>query len=303
MKTITSVAPLCPEPDPELTDGGPTKPFLEHLEDVRWVLIRCLVVLAITTMGCLVAADELLELLLLPLKQASASGMPGLLQSGPLTPFGVAFRAALFGGIGISLPLILYFIAVFVFPALKQHERTFAIRAIGCGAVLFVTGVLTAYLLFVPLALRASLEFSAWLGMAASPWFIDHYASFVLRLTFGVGMAFELPVVLLFLVKMRVISRRQLQVLRPYWVIVNLVIASVVTPPDVVSALMLAAPLQILYELSVFLAKYVDRESEAPVQALPMQLNSQARRPEEVGRNIGGRKIGKDRTERQSSCP
>ena len=264
MKATTSVAPLCPDPQPGPTDGGPVKPFLEHLEDMRWVLIRCLVVLAITTMGCLVAADELLELLLLPLSQVSDSELPGLLQSGPLTPFGVAFRTALFGGIGISLPLILYFIALFVFPALKQHERTFAIRALGCGALLFVTGVLTAYFLFVPLALRASLQFSEWLGMAASPWFIDHYASFVLRLTFGVGLAFELPVLLLFLVKMGVISRRQLQVLRPYWVIVNLVIASVVTPPDVVSAVMLALPLQILYEISVFLAKYVERDLEVP---------------------------------------
>jgi sec-independent protein translocase protein TatC len=73
-----------------------------------------------------------------------------------------------------------------------------------------------------------------------------------------------LELLLLFLVKMGVISRRQLQVLRPYWVIVNLVIASVVTPPDVVSAVMLALPLQILYEISVFLAKYVERDLEVP---------------------------------------
>jgi Tat protein translocase TatC len=311
--------------DEEEEGGGPVKSFLEHLEDFRWTIIRCLAALVIGMVVCLVAGSKIVELLKKPLYRAQELG--GKIQNpvilfqagtnvwtinldtnkqfgpislgtniaiklvmqpiqvgtnmllalkqepvkpeeipvsyqitlknlGPVSPFVVAIKIALFGGIGLASPFILLFVGQFVVPALRKKEKKYLFRAVFIGAFLFCCGVLFCYFLMLQVALNAAVQFSRWMNFEADIWRAEEYIGFVVKFMLGMGLSFELPVVLLTLVKLELIDYHTLKRFRPYWVIVNLVIAAILTPPDVVSQLLMAIPLQVLFEVSVLIAWY-----------------------------------------------
>jgi sec-independent protein translocase protein TatC len=308
--------------DQEEDGGGPVKTFLEHLEDLRWVLIKCVSSVLIAMIVCLVGANWVVGQLMRPLNEAKKKlkradevvtffwgtnllwqvplkGTPlqGLLvgtnpvQSfqlvpvpvegsvvltlqpvaadpeadlmdprqpqiqlvslGPLSPFVVAMKLAIFGGLGLASPFLFYFIGDFVVPALRRKERKYLFQALGVGSLLFVLGVLFCYFVLVPVALYAAVNFA------------KEYISFVVKFMLGMGVGFELPVVLLTLVRIGLLDSAKLQRMRPYMVVILLVLAAVLTPPDPGSMFLMAVPLLILYEFTVLVARFWERRRPA----------------------------------------
>lgn len=261
MKALASTGGLCPEPE----GFGPVKPFLEHLEDLRWLLIRCFVAIVLGMLLCLTAADHIISAVMEPLEQVRRShadgsfAVPTIEQRGPSSPFSVAMKTTLYGGVAVSVPFLLALLGAYLRPALRPVERTVLSRAIGWGIGLFLIGAATAYLIVVPMILDASIRFSAWLGLNSSVWFIDDYTGFILRLVLGLGLAFEIPIILWVIVRLGLVDVATLRRARPYAVVANLVIAALLTPMDFGSCLALGIPLQLLFELSLLAIAWASR--------------------------------------------
>ena len=180
-----------------------------------------------------------------------------------LTPAGgffVAFQVAFYGGMVLAAPFILYFVASFVFPALRIHERKYVYRAIFIGGGLFLVGVSFCYFVLMPVALAASQMYSQWLGLGAFEWRAEEYISFVCRFMLGMGLGFELPVVILTLVKIGVLKYATLRGMWRYMIVIVLILGALLTTPEVVTQVLMAVPLYMLYEITVWIAWYWDRQ-------------------------------------------
>ncbi len=186
-----------------------------------------------------------------------------LVNLSPAGGFFVAIQLAFYGGLVLSAPFIFYFIISFVFPALKLNEQKHVFRALFIGGGLFLTGVSFCYFVLMPVALAASQKYSNWLGLGAAQWRAEEYISFVCRFLLGMGLGFELPVVILTLVKIGVLSYRTLANARRYMIVINLILGAVLTTPEVVTQILMFIPLQFLYELTVWIAWYWDQPDRA----------------------------------------
>ncbi len=185
-----------------------------------------------------------------------------LVNLSPASGFFVAFQVALYAGMVLASPFIFYFVAVFVFPALKLKERKYVYRGLGFGVGLFLFGVAFCYFALMPLALAASQRYSQWLGFSAFQWKADDYISFVCKFMLGMGLGFEMPVIILTLVKIGVLNYRILSKGRRYMIVINLVLGAVLTTPEVITQLIMFLPLQLLYEISIWIAWYWERQDK-----------------------------------------
>lgn len=316
------------QPETEEEEGGPIKPFLEHLEDLRWVLIKSLAAVGIAFLGCLLAGNYVVRVLEWPLKRAPVKGhgkvqtirvtigtnqigrfyvstnepFAGIIGSNlftkldlrpivlgtntvmafamepdteeanrehlpielvnlsPAGSFIVATKVALYGGIGLSSPFIFYFVSAFVFPALKMREKKYVYRGLIFGAGLFLVGVAFCYFILLPVALAASAQYAEWLGFTANQWRSEDYISFVCKFMLGMGLGFELPVIILTLVKIGVLNYKILSSARKYVLVINFILGAVLTTPEVITQVLMALPLQLLYEVAVWIAWYWERQ-------------------------------------------
>jgi sec-independent protein translocase protein TatC len=178
----------------------------------------------------------------------------------PAGGFFVAFQVAFYAGMVLAAFPILYFVASFVFPALKWNERKYVYRGLFFGGGLFIIGISFCYFVLMPVALAASQMYSNWLGFGAMQWRAEDYISFVCKFMLGMGLGFELPVVLLILVKLDVLRYRTLRGMWRYMIVINLVLGALLTTPEVITQLLMALPLYMLYEVSVWIAWYWDRK-------------------------------------------
>jgi len=146
-----------------------------------------------------------------------------------------------------------------VLPALKLKEKEFVLRAIGVGGVLFLLGMAFCYLIMLPVALNATVQFSNWLGFGADEWRAEDYISFVCVFMLVMGVSFELPIVILALVKVGLLDFQKLNSFRAYWVVLELVICAFLTPSgDPFTMFLMALPLHLLYEISTGISWYWD---------------------------------------------
>jgi sec-independent protein translocase protein TatC len=142
-------------------------------------------------------------------------------------------------------------------------ERKYVFRAIFYGGGLFLAGVAFCYFVLMPIALTASQMYSEWLGLGASQWKAEDYISFVCKFMLGMGLGFEMPVVILTLVKIGVLDYATLAKARRYMIVINLFLGAVLTTPEVITQVTMFVPLQGLYELSVWVAWYWDQPDRA----------------------------------------
>lgn len=190
----------------------------------------------------------------------------GLKTFGPTEPFVVAVKIALYGGAAIAAPFILFFLGQFILPALHVHEKRLVYRIAGFGTLLFFMGVAFCYFIVTVVALSSTVTFSNWIGFAADEWRASEYISFVCWFMIGMGVAFELPLVLLTLVKIGILDAERLSGLRMYWVVAGLVAAAFITPDgNPMTMFLMFIPLHILYEISVLIAKWWDRAERKAV--------------------------------------
>ncbi len=179
-----------------------------------------------------------------------------LVNLNPAGGFFVAFQVAIYGGLVIAGPFVLFFLTSFIFPALKIHEKKHIFRAMFIGAALFLLGVAFCFFGLMPFALEASQRYSQWLGLGAYEWRAEDYISFVCKFMLGMGLGFELPVILLTLVKLGVLNYTMLRSMWRYMIVINLILGALLTTPEVLTQVLMAVPLYLLYEITVWIAWY-----------------------------------------------
>jgi len=317
-------------PDEEEEGGGPVKTFLEHLEDLRWVLIKSGTAVVIGMVVCLLGVNHLVEILKWPLERARRLGVdhgqtvevmadtnvvfsfkpktnlwgalalgtdrhvivdmtpllegtnwvldlkvrpntgdtrpqtkgPELIFLDPAAPFISSLHLAFFGGLVLAAPFVFYYFGQFIVPALKIKEKKYGMRAFGIGLGLFLLGVCFCYFLLMPVALRAAEGYAHWMGMATYQWRAEGYFSFVTMFMLGMGLGFEMPVVLLALVKIGILDYEKLAGFRRYMIVVNLFLGAILTTPEVLTQLLMFVPLQVLYEITIWIAWYWERQDK-----------------------------------------
>lgn len=231
--------------------------FLDHLEELRWRLIYAIIGIAIGIIICLVFIDFLIDgILLLPAKNAGAE-----LQN--LKPFGqlfLYFEVSLIGGIILSIPNIFYQLWKFISPALRKNERKYISLIVIFSSVCFLSGIIFAYFVMLPI----SLNFAAQFGSTAikNQFAIDEYMSIVLSIMLAVGLVFELPMISFFLSRLGILTPVFMRKYRRHAIIIILVASAILTPgTDPVSQMLLAVPLLLLYEISIFVSKFSQKKS------------------------------------------
>lgn len=230
--------------------------FLDHLEELRQRIIRVLIAVVITAAVSFYFAFDILDLLIKP------AGDIKLVYLSPLEPFMVKFKIALWAGVFLAFPVILYQILAFIVPGLKHKERKVIYPAIAGLVVLFAVGVVFGYVLVMPVGIRWLLGQAG--DVLAPNLTANTYVSFAGLFLMAFGASFEMPMFVLLLIFLGVLSP---QTLRKQWrvaYILILVAAAMLTPDwSPVTMGIMAAPMIILYEISVILGRFIVRKREA----------------------------------------
>jgi sec-independent protein translocase protein TatC len=243
----------------EEEEGGPVKSFLEHLEDLRWVLIKIIVSVLVAMTICMIATPQIVKFLTWPLERSDSKIKLEIF--GPVGGFVLSMKVAFWGGLVFALPYILFVIGQFVMPALKKNEKPYFRKAFVIGGGLFFVGVILCYGWVMPIALGGMAEFSAWIGLPASTWRAEEYFQFVVMFLLGMGLSFEIPVLVLTLVKMGIIPHEWMAKGRSYFFVANLVICAFITP-DAYSTIFMVVPVQILLEICIQISAHWERKKK-----------------------------------------
>jgi len=242
--------------------------FISHLIELRDRLIRASAAVIVVFLGLIYWAPDIFHLLARPLLQ----NLPKdghMIVTDITGSFFVPMKVTMMVALVIALPVVLYQIWAFVAPGLYQHEKRLVVPLVSSSYILFLCGMAFAYFLVFPTIFRVMAHYNAPLGAQMST-DIDKYLSFVLTTFLAFGMTFEVPVIVVLLVRMGWLSIAKLKQIRPYVVVGAFIVAAVVTPPDVFSQLILALPLILLYEVGILAAwllvrsAKVEASSEAP---------------------------------------
>ncbi len=247
--------PARPEPDERRMT------VVEHLQDLRRVLIVSLIAWLVATVGCAIFTQKLIAFLIIPLKSVLAghhSVVKGPIIYSPTEFFTIPFKVAMLGGLIVSLPIVLWQLWTFVSPGLRAVERRFAAPFIVSALLLFAGGACLAYFL-MPVWLNLLIAFIG--GNATYFPDLNQYLSFLTTVMLAFGITFELPVAIVLLGLLGIVNSRWLRRRRKFVWVVVIIAAYVVTPgADPFTPLLLAIPLLALFELSVFvLAKPLHR--------------------------------------------
>jgi sec-independent protein translocase protein TatC len=237
--------------------------FVSHLIELRQRLMRALLAFlaAFVVLFLWPGAGAIYDFLAAPLMQALPEGAR-MIATGVITPFMVPMKVTALVAFMISLPYVLYQAWAFVAPGLYEHEKRLALPIVVLSTVLFLLGVAFCYY-FVFGKVFAFINDFAPKSITPAP-DIEAYFSFVITMFLAFGVTFEIPIVVILLVRFGVVSVDKLKQARPYVVVGAFVVAAVVTPPDVLSQFMLAVPMCLLYEAGLFFARFVTARAKAP---------------------------------------
>lgn len=240
--------------------------FLSHLIELRDRLIRALLAILIVFLCLFPWARDLYSLLAQPLLASLPKGGQ-MIATDVVGVFLVPMKVTLMVAFVIALPVVLFQTWAFVAPGLYTHEKKLVLPLIVASVVLFIAGMSFAYFLVFPTVFG----FMASVAPEGVAWMtdIDKYLSFVLTTFVAFGVTFEVPVVVIVLVRMGMVSIEKLKEIRPYVIVGAFVIGAIFTPPDVISQIMLAVPLWLLYELGIIMARFVGvkKADETPASA------------------------------------
>ncbi len=230
-------------------------PFLEHLEELRWRIIKSLAVVGVAALVCFYFSGYLLDILTRPIKLFEPS--PELIYLSPFGMFMVRINVSIVAGIILSLPVIFYQSWAFVSPGLLEHERKYVPYVVGLSVLCFVLGAMMAYFIVAPFAIRFMVKMGT--SDIAPKWDIGKYIGMILRLVLAFGIIFELPVAAYFLSRLGIIGPAGMKRYRRYAIILIFILSGILTPPDVISQIFMALPLILLYEMSILLAYRAQR--------------------------------------------
>jgi sec-independent protein translocase protein TatC len=256
---------VSPPPDKDELAGSEA-PFVSHLVELRDRLIRAIIAvgIAFAVLAFWPGPSGLYDLLAAPLVAHLPKGAT-LIATNVISPILVPLKITLMAAFMLALPFVLYQVWAFVAPGLYSHEKKLVLPLVVSSTLLFVIGVAFCYFIVIP-GMSQFIQAFAPASITAAP-DIEQYFGFVLTLFLVFGIAFEVPIAVIVLVRIGVVTIEQLKQFRGYFIVAAFIIAAVVTPPDVISQLALAIPMVILYEIGIIAARLVVKHTQAPDSA------------------------------------
>lgn len=231
--------------------------ILEHLQELRKRLIKCVIAVLITTIISFVFAKHIFNILILP-----AEGI-NLVYIEMTEMIGTYMRVCLVSGIILAMPFLIYQFLMFVSPGLTPKEKRSVYLIFPWIALMFAAGVVFSYFILIPPATKFLITFGS--DIATPQIKIGNYISIVARLLLAIGLVFEMPVITTFLSRLGIITPKWLSDKRKSAIIIAFILAAIITPTfDPLNQTLVAAPLIILYEMSIWLAKLVQRRKPQP---------------------------------------
>ncbi len=233
-------------------------PLIEHLIELRRRLLWSVAALAIAFFGCLYVAKDIFAVLVQPLLKA---GQGKIIYTDIFEAFFAEIKVAFFSAMMVAFPVIATQVWRFVAPGLYAKEKRAFLPFLLMTPILFMSGAALAYFVAMPVALKFLLGYSGNVGGVAQEALpgVGNYLSFVTKFIFGFGVGFLLPVLLMLLERAGLVTRTQLRDGRRYAIVGAFAVAAVLTPPDIVSQLLLAVPLCLLYELAIIAIWFTER--------------------------------------------
>ncbi len=230
--------------------------LFDHLSDLRLRLVNSLYGILIGFCVCYYFSETIFNIVREPIRPFLPSG--GLVFTGPMDKFMAHIKVSFMGAIILSCPFWLYQIWLFVAPALYKKEKSYAMGFIFSGTVLFILGSLFTYFAVLPMAFKFLMTFG---GDIDKPMIsIDQYMSFFTHTTLAFGVAFEMPLVISTLGMLGIVSQEFLLQKRRYAVMGLAIVSAVITPPDLLSMLLMLIPMTILYEISIIVVGFFERK-------------------------------------------
>ena len=223
-----------------------------HIADLRKRLTISTITVVVMFFACFSFYEPILEWMMAPVKHALPAGTSMIAVEIQETFF-TAMKVAFFGGFIISLPVIFWQLWLFLAPGLYDHEKKLVVPFVFFATLMFLLGASFAYYIVVPIGFDFLIAFgNSVVSVLPS---IGKYVGFFTKLMIGFGIAFELPVITFFLAKIGLVNDQMLKDFFRYAVVLIFIISAILTPPDVISQVLMAAPLLILYGVSIYIAK------------------------------------------------
>lgn len=251
--------------------------FLAHLVELRDRLLRMVVAIGILFLIMMPFAQDLFDLLSNPLVSHLPNGQT-LIATGVVTPVFVPYKLALLVAFALALPYVLYQVWGFIAPGLYQHEKKVITPLVLSSVILFYLGMAFAYFLVLPMMFSILPSFAP-TNVAMTP-DIAEYLDFVMMMFMAFGIGFEMPVATILLISTGIASRESLEKSRPYVVVAAFTIGMLMTPPDVLSQVMLAVPMWLLFEVGLLASRLFDKQIRKAGE------EKEAREAAEYGREI-----------------
>ncbi|HEV7856728.1 MAG TPA: twin-arginine translocase subunit TatC [Herminiimonas sp.] len=242
---------------------GNDESFISHLIELRSRLMKAAVVVIVIFLALMPWAGHIYDLLAYPMIHALPEGSK-MIATGVITPFLIPVKVTMLVAFIIALPWVLYQLWAFVAPGLYSHEKKLIAPLVISSSALFIAGVAFCYFLVFGVIFHFINNFAP-KSISVAP-DIDSYFDFVITMFIAFGLTFEVPIVVIVLVRMGLVSVEKLRQIRPYVIVGAFVVAAVVTPPDIMSQLLLAVPLCLLYEAGLLVAPLYVKITQAPAE-------------------------------------
>ncbi len=243
--------------------GGTEQPFVSHLIELRDRLIRASIAVGVcfAALAFWPGPGNLYDMLAAPLVAQLPAGAT-LIATNVISPFVVPLKITLMAAFLVALPVVLYQVWAFVAPGLYTHEKKLVFPLVISSTLLFFVGIAFCYFFVFGQVFKFIQSFAP-KSITAAP-DIEAYLSFVLTMFIAFGAAFEVPIVVIVLVRLGIVDIDKLKAFRSYFIVLAFIIAAVITPPDVVSQLALAIPMILLYEAGIVAAGFFMKHTKAP---------------------------------------
>ncbi len=250
-------------------------PFTEHLEELRRRLIISAIAIFVGFLICFAFKEKIFQLLMIPWIDALPEGHENpLIYTAPHEAFFTYIKVSLIAGIGVACPVIFFQMWRFIAPGLYENERKYIFPTVFFSSFFFLAGGLFGYFFVFPVGFRFFASFAS--DMIPPMVSTREFLSFSTRLLLGFGIAFELPVIAFFMGKLGLITSQFLKRQRKFAILGLFFLSALLTPPDVVSQFMMAGPLLLLYEMSVWIVHFFGKKS--PVEEMAQDEKTQASR-------------------------
>lgn len=243
-----NLLPVLKNPD---ESNDPPRPFMEHLIALRECLINAMIAWTICCIVAGVFSPNVMAWLQAPADALVKAEKLRIVSLNLTGGFSQIMSIAVWGGTGLSFPFVMYFVLRFIFPALTKREKAAIMFFLSAGTVLFSFGVVFAYGQLAPNVVRFFDVLNHWLGLNVTEIQVENYVPLIMKLILAFGLVFQIPLLLFVLGWMGVITSEQLRAWRRFAIVMAFFLGMVLTPPDVMSQIVMAVPLIVLYELSI----------------------------------------------------